>query len=53
MPDKCEAFSVTLLTQPYLLVEGTLQNVDGVIHIQAGRIHGLEAFAAVPSHDFR
>ena len=53
MPDKFEAFRLILLTQPYLLVEGTLQNVDGVIHVRAGRIHGLEAFAAVPSHDFR
>jgi error-prone DNA polymerase len=53
MPDKFEAFRLTLLTQPYLLVEGTLQNVDGVIHVQAGCIRGLEAFAAVPSHDFR
>jgi hypothetical protein len=42
------------VTAPYLLVEGTLQNVDGVVRVKAGPIRGLEAFAAgVPSHDFR
>ncbi|MGH9613606.1 MAG: OB-fold nucleic acid binding domain-containing protein, partial [Bryobacteraceae bacterium] len=53
MPDKFEIFRVTLVTEPYLLIEGILQNVDGVIHVQAGRIRGLAAFAAIPSHDFR
>jgi len=54
MPDTFKAFREILVTEPYLLIEGTLQNVDGVIHVKAGRIRGLEAFAAgVPSHDFR
>ncbi len=48
-----DAFRVILTTPPYLLLEGTLQNVDGIILVQAGRIRGLVAFAVIPSHDFR
>ena len=54
MPDTFKTFREILVTEPYLLVEGTLQNVDGVIHVKAGRIRGLEAFAPNgTSHDFR
>ena len=54
MPDKFEAFRITLLTEPYLLVEGTLQNVDRVIHVQARTIRRLGASSpSAPSYDFR
>ena len=54
MPDQFERERATLVTEPYLLVEGTLQNIDNVIHVQAGRIKRLPPFAAnLPSHDFR
>ena len=54
MPDKFELFRTTIVSEPYLMVDGTLQNVDGVIHVKAGYFRGLEAFtASVPSHDFR
>jgi len=37
----------------FLLVEGTLQNVDKVIHIRAGHIEELNVTAApTQSHDF-
>ena len=54
MPDQFEQQRVTLVTAPYLLVEGTLQSVDGVIHVKAARVKPLAPFAAsLPSHDFR
>jgi error-prone DNA polymerase len=54
MPDQFEQQRVTLVTAPYLWVEGTLQSIDGVIHVKAGRIKPLAPFAAsLPSHDFR
>jgi error-prone DNA polymerase len=54
MPDQFEQQRVTLVTAPYLLVEGTLQSVDGVIHVKAGCVKPLAPFAAsLPSHDFR
>jgi error-prone DNA polymerase len=54
MPDKFQAFRITLLTEPYLLVEGTLQNVDRVIHVQARTIRRLGASSpSAPSYDFR
>jgi error-prone DNA polymerase len=53
-PDQFKKHRTMLVTEPYLLVEGILQHVDNVIHIQAGRIRRLEAFAAnIPSHDFK
>jgi hypothetical protein len=45
---------VTLLTEPYLLIAGKLQNVDGVIHVLARRIDRMEPAApAMSSHDFK
>lgn len=54
MPEQFEQQRVTLVTAPYLLVEGTLQSIDGVIHVKAGCVKPLARFAAsLPSHDFR
>ena len=53
MPDQFEEFRHTILTAPYLLVEGKIQNVDNVIHVLAKRIDPLEAkLPAMRSHDF-
>jgi error-prone DNA polymerase len=44
---------LTLVSEPFLLVEGILQAQDGVISIRAGRVHELAHLPhAVPSHDF-
>jgi error-prone DNA polymerase len=54
MPDMFDDSRVTLLTHPYLLVEGKVQNVDGVIHVLARRIEAIEPAApAMSSHDFK
>ena len=44
---------LTLVLEPFLLVEGILQAQDGVISIRARDVHALPRLAhAVPSHDF-
>jgi len=34
------------------MIEGVLQNQDGVISVKAGRVTALRAGAAAESHDF-
>jgi len=42
-----------LVSEPLLLIDGVLQNQDGVIHVKAGRIPPLSyAMTAGGSHDF-
>src|SRR5213078_3361420 len=42
-----------LVDEPLLLIDGVLQNQDGVIHVKAGRIQPLSyAMTAGGSHDF-
>jgi error-prone DNA polymerase len=44
---------VTLVTEPYLLVDGIAQRQDGVISVRATRARALPALGhTVPSHDF-
>ena len=42
-----------LVSHPLLLINGVLQNQDGVIHVKAGRIRPLDfTTEAIPSRDF-
>jgi error-prone DNA polymerase len=53
-PDIFEQYRLTLVNAPFLFVEGTLQNVDGVVSVKASRIEALAAaLAEMVSHDFR
>jgi error-prone DNA polymerase len=53
-PDLFDAFRDTLVTAPYLLVEGILQNQQGAISVKLNRAEPLNFdVAEVPSHDFR
>jgi error-prone DNA polymerase len=53
-PDLFEANRLTLVNEPYLLIEGPLQNVDEVIHVLAKKVDRLEAASpALDSHDFK
>jgi error-prone DNA polymerase len=53
MPDVFDANRLMIVTHRWLLVEGPIQNVDGVVHIRAKRIEPLGISAAsFPSHDF-
>jgi error-prone DNA polymerase len=52
-PDIFDRNRLVLVNQPLLLIEGVLQNQDGVIHVKARRIQPLSyAMAAGASHDF-
>jgi error-prone DNA polymerase len=54
MPDLFEKQRVTLVTEPYLLVEGKVQNVDNVIHVLARRVERIEPLTpAMSSHNFK
>jgi error-prone DNA polymerase len=54
-PDLFDREKLTIVGAPFLLVDGILQNQDGVTSIRAESVHrlqGLEADAAIDSHDF-
>jgi error-prone DNA polymerase len=54
-PDFYDKEKVTLVSAPFLIVEGIVQTEDGVTAIRAekvSRLDGLSADAAIESHDF-
>jgi error-prone DNA polymerase len=53
MPEVFASHRAMLLGSPLLVIEGPLQNVDGVATVQARRLRRFGAAPAVPrSHDF-
>ncbi len=54
MSDVFEQQRLTILSHPWLLVEGKIQNVDRVVHVLAKNFSALDQplRAMVPSHDF-
>ncbi len=54
MPDVFAEYRATLLENAYLLLEGQMQNIDGVFTVRVAHMSPLHvAEEAVPSHDFR
>jgi error-prone DNA polymerase len=54
MPDMFEERRVVLVTEPYLLIEGKVQNVDNVTHVLARRVERIEPLTpAMSSHNFK
>jgi error-prone DNA polymerase len=51
-PPTFDRYKFAVLGERFLLIDGVLQNQDGVISVKAGRIQGLQAGAAAASHDF-
>jgi error-prone DNA polymerase len=51
-PDVFARDRTTVVQQPFLLVDGVLQQQDGVVSIRAERLEGLGPGASVESHDF-
>jgi error-prone DNA polymerase len=52
-PDLFEKNRIVLVEEPFLLIEGVLQNQEKVISVKARRIQALPAKgASLPSHDF-
>jgi error-prone DNA polymerase len=51
-PDLFDRERMTVIRQPFLLVEGVLQNQEGVLSIKAERMQGIDGGAAIDAHDF-
>ena len=52
-PQLFDQYRRVLVDQPFLLIEGTLQNQDNVVSVKARKIRALTfQIAAAPSHDF-
>jgi error-prone DNA polymerase len=51
-PDLFDRERMTVIRQPFLIVEGMLQHQDGVLSIRAERVEGIAGGAAVDAHDF-
>ncbi len=52
-PDLFEQYRMVLVGAPFLLIEGTLQNIDRVVSVKARRVEPLAAATSVSvSHDF-
>ena len=51
-PDLFARQREVVISQPFLVVDGMLQNQDGVRSVRADRLQGLAGSAAVESHDF-
>jgi error-prone DNA polymerase len=51
-PATFDRFKFVVLGERYLIIDGVLQNLDGVISVKAGRIEPLPAGAAPSSHNF-
>ena len=51
-PPMFDRYKLEVLSEPFLLIEGVLQNLDGVISVKAAHIEGLPTGAAAESHNF-
>jgi error-prone DNA polymerase len=51
-PATFDRYKFVVLGERYLVIDGVLQNLDGVISVKAGRIQPLRAGAAPSSHNF-
>jgi error-prone DNA polymerase len=51
-PPTFDRYKFAVLGERFLLIDGVLQNQDGVISVKAARIEGLAVGAAAESHDF-
>ena len=51
-PDLFAAERTTIVGQPFLMIEGILQTIDGVTSVKAERVSPLTGLPSVESHDF-
>jgi len=51
-PPTFDRFKLAVLGERFLLIDGVLQNLDGVISVKVARVRGLSQGAAPASHDF-
>jgi error-prone DNA polymerase len=51
-PDLFDRERMTVVRQPFLMVDGVLQNQEGVLSVRAERLEAIDGGAAVDAHDF-
>jgi error-prone DNA polymerase len=51
-PDLFDRERMTVVRQPFLLVDGVLQHQDGVLSIRAERMQGIDGSASEDAHNF-
>jgi error-prone DNA polymerase len=51
-PTTFDRFKFEVLAEPYLLIDGVVQNQDGVINVKVGRVASMRQGAVAKSHDF-
>jgi error-prone DNA polymerase len=51
-PDLFDRERMTVIRQPFLIVDGVLQHQEGVLSVRAERVEGMHGGAAVDAHDF-
>ena len=51
-PDLFDQNRMTVVRQPFLIVDGVLQHQDGVLSVKAERLQGIDGGASVDAHDF-
>jgi error-prone DNA polymerase len=51
-PDLFDRERMTVIRQPFLIVDGVLQHQEGVLSVRAERLEGMSGGAAVDAHDF-
>jgi error-prone DNA polymerase len=51
-PDLFDRERLTVIRQPFLLVDGVLQHQDGVLSVRAEHVEGIDGGASVDAHDF-
>jgi error-prone DNA polymerase len=51
-PDLFDRQRMTVIRQPFLIVDGVLQHQDGVLSVRAERVEGMSGGASVDAHDF-
>jgi error-prone DNA polymerase len=51
-PDLFDRERMTVIRQPFLIVDGVLQHQEGVLSVRAERVEGMSGGASVDAHDF-
>ena len=51
-PDLFDRQRMTVIRQPFLIVDGVLQHQEGVLSVRAERVEGMSGGASVDAHDF-
>jgi error-prone DNA polymerase len=51
-PDLFDRQRMTVIRQPFLIVDGVLQHQEGVLSVRAERVEGITGGASVDAHDF-